>query len=183
MRIGRSGLLGPKRQDRGIGIASSQSARGCGRNGKLAASSRSAGQRFPCRLSRDQPFALRFLAGGLARAADRFAFLPRRLFRWLFVKSSALHLTEDAFSLHLLLEDSQSLIDIVVANEYLQESFPSCVITATSAGAKMHPANRDPDRREKRFGANLLALAARVQVQELRRLDTARRHLARVAGE
>src|ERR1700674_5833398 len=124
-----------KPQYRGIGIASSHLARGCRRNGKRAASRRSAGQNLPSSRSRDQPFALRFLAGGLAGPADRFAFLPCRLFRWFLVKSSTLHLTEDAISLHLLFEDPQSLIDVVIADEYLQEPFHSCVITATSAAA------------------------------------------------
>jgi hypothetical protein len=169
----------------GIGIASSQLARGCGRNEKLAPSSRPAGHRLPSALSRNQPFALRLLAGGLACAADRFALLPRRLFRWLLVKSSTLHLTEDAIPLHLLFEDPQSLIDVVVADEYLQETFPSCVITAASAGAMMHPRSSRfrTDRKNVWRQPASSALAARAQVQGLRGLDTASSHLARVAGE
>src|SRR3979490_3009372 len=76
------------------------------RSGKRAARRRSAGQRFLRHRGGDETFALRFLAGELARAAHRFTLLPRQSFRWLLVKSSAFHLPEDALALHLLFEDS-----------------------------------------------------------------------------
>jgi hypothetical protein len=34
-----------------------------------------------------------------------------------------LHLAEDAFPLQLLLQRSQSLVDVVIANKYLHEAF------------------------------------------------------------
>ena len=35
-----------------------------------------------------------------------------------------LHLAEDTFPLQLLLQRSQSLVDVVIANKYLHEAFP-----------------------------------------------------------
>src|SRR5712691_13508414 len=89
------------------------------RKRKRATPGGSVGHRLLCR-SCNQTFALRFLARQLACPPHRFASFPRRLFRRLLVESSALHLAEDAFALHLLFEDSESLVDIVVANEDLQ---------------------------------------------------------------
>jgi len=79
---------------------------------------------FPQRCS-DKAFALGLLASELAGSADRFTLFPRRFFGWLLVKSPALHLAKNAFALHFLLEYSESLIDVVVANDYLQETFLS----------------------------------------------------------
>jgi len=73
----------------------------------------------------DKAFALGLLASELAGSADRFTLFPRRFFGWLLVKSPALHLAKNAFALHFLLEYSESLIDVVVANDYLQETFLS----------------------------------------------------------
>jgi hypothetical protein len=44
-----------------------------------------------------------------------------------------LRFTEDAFALHLLLQDAERLVDIVVSNEYLQEISPSCGARMTLA--------------------------------------------------
>ena len=55
---------------------------------------------------------------------DRFSLFPVRSFRRLFVKSSTLHLAKHAFAPHFLLEHTERLIDIVVADEDLQETFP-----------------------------------------------------------
>ena len=41
----------------------------------------------------------------------------------LFVGTAELHFTEDAFALHLLLQDLQGLVDIVVTNRDLHVSF------------------------------------------------------------
>jgi hypothetical protein len=68
---------------------------------------------------------LGLLASELAGPADRFTPFPRRFFGRLLVKSPTLHLAKNAFALHFLLENSQSLVDVVVANEYLQETFLS----------------------------------------------------------
>jgi len=67
----------------------------------------------------DQTFTLGALACQLAGAADGFGLLASALFRRLFVVAAHLHFTEDAFALHLLLESAESLIDIVIADEYL----------------------------------------------------------------
>src|SRR5207302_1377514 len=48
-------------------------------------------------------------------------------FRRLFVKPSLLHFPENAFTLHLLLQNSESLVDVVVAYENLQRMFLSSV--------------------------------------------------------
>src|SRR6202043_66733 len=70
-----------------------------------------------------QALALRLLARGLACTTHRLGLFPRRSFRRLFVKPSLLHFPEDAFTLHLLLQNSESLVDVVVAYENLQRMF------------------------------------------------------------
>jgi len=72
----------------------------------------------------DKPLALGLLASEFAGAADRFGLFPVGFFGWLLVESSALHLAKHAFALHFLLEHTERLIDIVVADEDLQETFP-----------------------------------------------------------
>jgi hypothetical protein len=73
---------------------------------------------------RDQALALRLLASELTRAAYRFRFLSRRPLGWLLIEPSPLHLAENPFTLHLLLENSESLLNIVVANKNLQNTDP-----------------------------------------------------------
>jgi hypothetical protein len=81
------------------------------------------------RSASNETFTLRLLTGKLTRPADRLSLLPRRHFRWLLVESSSLHLPKDPLALHLFLERSESLVDIVIANEYLQGiiPFPNCL--------------------------------------------------------
>lgn len=67
----------------------------------------------------DQAFALGFLAGQLAGAADSFGLLTGTLFRRLLVIVAQFHLTKHAFTLKLLLKRFQRLIHIVVTNDYL----------------------------------------------------------------
>ncbi len=69
----------------------------------------------------NQTLALGALARQLAGATNGLGLFTRTLFRRLLVKVAHLHFTEDAFTLHLLLESAESLIDIVIANEYLHE--------------------------------------------------------------
>jgi hypothetical protein len=69
---------------------------------------------------------LGLLASELVGSADRLSSFSVRSFGWLLEKSSALHLAKNAFALHFLLEYPKSLIDVVVANKYLQETFLSC---------------------------------------------------------
>jgi hypothetical protein len=73
----------------------------------------------------NQAFTLRPFARQLTRPAYCFAFFSRGFLRWFFVEPSTLHLAEDAFPLHLLFQHPESLVDIVIANQYLQEMFPS----------------------------------------------------------
>ena len=79
---------------------------------------------------RDQAFALSALAGQLAGATDGFSLLASALFRRLFVVHVPLHLAERAFALHLLLQRLQGLIDVVVADENLNQRNLSCVTLA-----------------------------------------------------
>src|SRR5215470_8431097 len=74
----------------------------------------------------DKALALGLLASELADATDRFSLFPVRSLGWLLVKSSALHLAKNAFALHFLLQYPKSLVDVVVANDYLQETLLSC---------------------------------------------------------
>src|SRR5581483_4436852 len=69
----------------------------------------------------DQAFALGALAGQLAGAAHRFRLLAGALLGGLFIVHVPLHLAERAFALHLLLERLQRLVDVVVANENLDD--------------------------------------------------------------
>ena len=73
----------------------------------------------------NQAFTLCPLARELTRPADCFGFFSGRFLRWFFVEPSTLHLAEDAFPLHLPFQHPESLVDIVVADQYLQEMFPS----------------------------------------------------------
>jgi hypothetical protein len=65
------------------------------------------------------------LASKLAGSADCISLFPRRFFGRLLVKSSALHFAKNTLALHLLLKYAKGLVDVVVANEYLQETFLS----------------------------------------------------------
>src|SRR5215218_6534216 len=74
--------------------------------------------------SGNQPFPDRCLAGLLACAAHGFRPLSDFALRGLFVGAALLHLPEDALPLHLLFQHPERLIDVVVANEYLQRTHP-----------------------------------------------------------
>ena len=69
---------------------------------------------------RDQAFALGLFPGRLARAPDGFRLLAGLALGRFFIRLAALHLTKNALALHLLLENPERLIDIVVANDDLQ---------------------------------------------------------------
>jgi len=68
-------------------------------------------------------FALHPLAQHLAIAPDGIRFLASAAFGRLLIIAPLLHLSEDAFALHLLFENPQRLVDIVVANENLHRAF------------------------------------------------------------
>ena len=69
-------------------------------------------------------FTLGLFAGEFAGSSDRLTALPRRSFGRLLVEPSEFHLPKDAFSLHFLFKDPKRLVDVVVANQYLQAMFP-----------------------------------------------------------
>jgi hypothetical protein len=99
--------------------------RGARRRNAFAATSepgqrRPPGRRLPPLGHRDQAFALRQFPSRLARASDGFRLLAGLALGRFFIRLAALHLTKNALALHLLLEHPESLIDIVVAYEYLQ---------------------------------------------------------------
>jgi hypothetical protein len=81
---------------------------------------RPTGRRLPLFRHGDQAFALSLFPSSLARTSDGFRLLARLALRRFFIRLTTLHLTKNAFALHLLLWDPESLIDIVVANEYPQ---------------------------------------------------------------
>ena len=65
------------------------------------------------------PLALHALAQQLAVAADSLGFFAGAALGRLFVVPPELHFPEYPFALHFLLEGSESLIDVVVANKDL----------------------------------------------------------------
>src|SRR5580698_4302090 len=75
-------------------------------------------------LLRQHALALQALALQLAIAAYGLSALAGALLTRLLVVASELHLAEDAFALHLLLQRLQRLVDIVVANDDLQRKAP-----------------------------------------------------------
>jgi hypothetical protein len=68
---------------------------------------------------------LRLLACELAGAADRLGLLAGTLLGGLLVIITELHLAEDAFTLHFLLQGPEGLIDIVIADDDLHASIIS----------------------------------------------------------
>jgi hypothetical protein len=74
------------------------------------------------RWSGQAAFALQALASQLTGAAHGLGLLASLLLRGLLVVVAQLHLTEDAFALQLLLERAQRLINVIIANDYLQRS-------------------------------------------------------------
>ena len=77
-------------------------------------------RRLPPFGQRDQTFALRQFPGSFARASDGFCLLAGFALGRFFVRLATLHFTKNALALHLLFEGPESLFDIVIANEYLQ---------------------------------------------------------------
>src|ERR1700691_2748373 len=71
-------------------------------------------------LFRQHALALQALSLELAVAADRLGPFAGAPLARLLVMAPELHLAEDAFALHLLLQRLQRLVDIVVANDDLQ---------------------------------------------------------------
>ena len=68
-----------------------------------------------------ETLALDALALELAGAADGFGLFARTAFGRLFVRTAQFHFTEDTLALHFLLERLQGLIDIIVADCYVND--------------------------------------------------------------
>jgi hypothetical protein len=69
-----------------------------------------------------QTFPDGLFASELASPANRLGFFARLPLRRLLVGAPLFHFPEDAFALHLLLQNTKRLVDIVVANKYVQLS-------------------------------------------------------------
>src|ERR1700722_9412932 len=85
--------------------------------------------RDPCRrlVVRLVAFALHAFAQHLAMAPDRLGALADSPLGRLLVRAPALHFTERAVALHLLLQDAERGVDVVVADEHLHDDpAPSC---------------------------------------------------------
>jgi len=74
---------------------------------------------LPALWHRDETFSLGFFPRKLACSSDRFCLLASPTLGWLFVSSAKFHLANDPLALHLLFQNPKSLIDVVIANEYL----------------------------------------------------------------
>jgi hypothetical protein len=73
-----------------------------------------------CRLGlRQEAFTLGALASQFPRTADGFSFFAGFPFGRLLEMVAALHLPEETFALHLLLERFQRLIDVIIADHDL----------------------------------------------------------------
>ena len=79
---------------------------------------------------RDQALALGALASELAGPAHGFRLLAGALLGRLLIVDVPLHFAERAFALHLLLQRLEGLIDVVVADENLNQSELSCCALA-----------------------------------------------------
>ena len=89
-------------------------------NSERPGQGRPTGRRLPPFGHRDQAVALSQFPGSFARASDGFCLLAGLAFRRFFIRLAALHLTKNALALHLPFEDPESLIDVVVSNDDLQ---------------------------------------------------------------
>src|SRR6516165_11538293 len=81
------------------------------------------GPRNHPRFHRQQTLPLQLLAGELTGATDCFCLLPGPPLGGLFIMVAELHLAEETFALHLLLQRLEGLVDIVVADENLHGVF------------------------------------------------------------
>src|SRR3974390_1010236 len=68
----------------------------------------------------NEPLTLCFLTRELARAPDRLGLFPVFALRRFFIRAPLLHFTKYAFALHFLLQDTEGLINVVIADKNLQ---------------------------------------------------------------
>ena len=80
------------------------------------------------RSSRQATFALGALARKLAGTTHGFGLLTGLLLGRLLVVVPKFHLPENAFALQLLFQCAQRLVDIVIANNYLQAEPPFVIV-------------------------------------------------------
>src|SRR5215471_11022573 len=80
-------------------------------------------------------FAVHALAHQLAMPADGLGPLAGPALGRLLVVAAHFHFPEDAFALHLLLQRAQGLIDVVVADEYLQDASASSTAIEMGSGS------------------------------------------------
>jgi hypothetical protein len=91
-----------------------------------------------------QSFSDRLFPSELAGSSNSFGFLTGLSFRRLFVGTPLFHFSENALTLHLLLKNTERLVDVVVPDKYLQLIFldgaancgTSCM-AANCAGASL----------------------------------------------
>jgi hypothetical protein len=77
---------------------------------------------------------LRLFARQFPCPPDGFTRFARLFFGWLLVGAPTLHFTKNAFALKLFLKGSKGLVDIIVANENLQNAPPVRVNGSGSMG-------------------------------------------------
>ncbi len=108
-------------------------------------------------------------------AADRLGLLTSAALRGLFIIASKLHFAEDAFTLHLLLQRAQRLIDIVVTDEDLH-GLPTAPWRIKTSGQRVSVARGKSTYHRigvmkrvvlERFGRFPVVLRPALQVQEL----------------
>jgi len=68
----------------------------------------------------NEPLTLCLLTRELARAPDRLGLFPLFALRRFFIRAPLLHVTKYAFALHFLLQDTEGLINVVIADKNLQ---------------------------------------------------------------
>src|SRR3974377_1070018 len=68
----------------------------------------------------NEPLTLSLLTRELARAADRLGLFPVFALRRFFIRASQLHVTKYALALHFLFQDTEGLINVVIADKNLQ---------------------------------------------------------------
>src|ERR1700749_4287286 len=79
----------------------------------------------------------RLLPSELAGPANGLRFFARLSLRRLLIGASLFHFSEDALALHLLLQNTKRLVDIVVADKYLQLK----LLAGRRNAAVLHAAN------------------------------------------
>jgi hypothetical protein len=94
------------------------------------------------------------LALELTSPADRSRTLAGALLGRFLVVTTQLHLAIDTFTLQLLLEGAQRLVDIIVANEDLHKRSSLSVEMVPAAALSDAPPNK-PSMHKKRFGEEL----------------------------